>query len=185
MFTQDDGQDIGGAEDEVCLLSASETPQIELDGVKTNFLLYNCGTEMAPATMYIAGGDGEDVIITNHTTGQQCIIKGMTTTNTTDVNIYLKVDAETGQVWKIGAFETMLAFDMHDRGYLWLAPSAEFAKDIEVAYEADSSVITGSEFYDTMVGQYIYLAGEWVKITAFVSDTQLEINKTMAAGGSE
>ena len=123
--------------------------------------------------------------ITNKTTGQVCVIKGMTAGNTSDAGKVLEINAETGRVELVGA-ERELAFEMHDRGYICMAPCTPFIRELPVSYTKGSATITTSEaFMREMVGQYIYIGGAWRKMTTMISETQMGIEALMTQTGDE
>ena len=85
------------ADNETLILLSAKMPSSNypLDG--TSFYIYNPGTEPTPLTIRIAG-TAENGTITNTTNGTTCVIKGMTTGNTTSVGKYVNINSETGRV---------------------------------------------------------------------------------------
>lgn len=79
--------------------------------------------------------------------------------------------------------ETSLAFEMHQYGYIWLAPSVKYTDGIVVYYSDDSDTIVNldGEFDREMVGQYVWLNDAWHKITAFTDANTMTIADTMTA----
>ena len=149
------------------------------------FYVYNPGTERTPLRIRIAG-TAESGTITNTTNGTTCTIMGMTDGNTTDVNKYVSVDGDTGRVTLVGVFDTQLAFEMHDYGYIWLDPSIPFARDIDVSYTSGSTTITSDgAFYRDLAGKYVYLHNEWHKIASYTDSNTMVLTDAMDATGTE
>lgn len=179
-------------ETETVILMRAKMPQIPSAGSAVSFYIYNPGTERTPLRMRIAGAttSGEDEphygVITNETNGTQCKIIGMTSGNTTDVNKYLQIDAETGRVEMIGLLDTSLAFQMHDYGYIWLDPCTPFVREAAITYTSGDTVITSDgKFYEDLVGQYVYLNGEWRKIGGYTNKNTMTLTAAMDASGTE
>lgn len=80
--------------------------------------------------------------------------------------------------------ERRLAFELHDGGYITLAPSLPFEEEFTVSYTSGSSTITG-RFAEYMVGQYIYLDGEWLKMIRMISDTEMVVSKALTKTATE
>lgn len=79
-----------------------------------------------------------------------------------------------------------MAFELHDKGYVWLSPCTPFVRSIAVSYTSGSTTITSfGEFTEAMVGQYIYLNGVWRKIFRYVDANTLTLLLSMNATGSE
>lgn len=109
----------------------------------------------------------------------------MTAGNTSDVGKVLEINSETGRVELVGA-ERELAFEMHDRGYICMAPCTPFIRELPVSYMKGSATITTSEaFTQEMVGQYIYIGGAWRKMMTMISETQMGVDALMTRTGSE
>ncbi len=61
--------------------------------------------------------------------------------------------------------EKKLAFHYHDLGYIMLAPCLPFVREMRVAHEKDSPIITSEGmFAPHMAGQFVFLDGVWRKI---------------------
>ncbi len=170
--------------DETFLLNDEQQPEpVTLQ--KNSFLLYNPGTERTPAMIRIAGDVDEQLTITNKTTGQVCVIRGMTRGNTSDAGKALEINAETGRVELVGA-ERELAFEMHDCGYICLAPCTPFIRELPISYTSGSATITTSGmFTQEMVGQFIYMDGGWRKMMTLISERQMGIDALATRTGSE
>lgn len=170
---------------ETLILSSAISPNGQFVPSDTRFLFYNPGTERTPLLIKMAG-DAEDGTITNLTNGSSCTVVEMTSAKTSGVGKTLNIDAETGRVTLVGLSGTELAFEMHDRGYIWLEPCTEFIRDIRVTYTANSSTVTAEGgFTEDVVGQYIYIGEGWHKIAEYNSATSITIADTMASSGYE
>lgn len=171
-----------GAEDEVMLLTAAQTPAVPAAASKS-FMIYNPGTERADTIIRLAGDSGTKMTIANKTTGQTCSICGMTSGMTGTAGKVLEISSKTGRVELVGA-ERELAFELHDDGYITLSPATPFEEDFDVSYTNGSSTISG-RFLERMVGQYIYLNGAWRKMTRMISETQMVIDQAMTKTATE
>ena len=80
-----------------------------------------------------------------------------------------------------------ISFEYHDEGYIRLAPCTPYQRDVMVSYTKDSNEVTvaSNQANTIMAGQYIYISGEWVRISAVQSDSTLIIGKRMEADGVE
>lgn len=164
-----------GAENEVLLLPPEMMNGTGPDGAA---LLYNPGTEAVPMIIQVAGNT-TDLIISNKTTGQKCIIHPLTE------GVTIEVNGETGRVERIGETKT-LAFDLHDGGYISLAACTPYVEDVRIRYTAGSSTIGSAGLFTTeMVGQYVYLNGQWRKLTAWANENEMNIHTTMETSGEE
>lgn len=185
------GSEAMDADNETIILFTAQMPSSTYDVSGSSFYIYNPGTEPTPLQIRIAGTTTNDAIITNVTNGQTCAVRGMTAGNTTSVNKYLKIDTDTGRVTLVGQAIPMgeteeLAFDMHDLGYIWLAPMDDFARDITISYTNGSTTITSEGKFDTwMVGKYVWLNDAWRKISAYVDADTLTLSAAMDATGSQ
>ena len=174
---------ICGTKGEILMLG-NKTPETPSTDAK-NFLLYNCGTEETPLTIRMAGESGDRMVIRNKTTGQECVIHHMTKGVTGDAGKILQVDSGTGRVELIG-MKRELAFEMHDGGYISLAPNCSFETAALARYTSGSKTVTLSDgAYEEMAGQYIYLNGAWRKIEAYINARQISIDTVMTKNGAE
>lgn len=157
--------------------------------------IYNPGTEPTPLRIRMAGSTTEPEtklnttygLIENKTNGTKCKIIGMTSERTDGINKDLVIDAETGRVTLVGNVDTQLAFQMHDFGYIWLAPSTPFLRDALIEYTSGSTMITSDDgvFFEDLVGQYVWLNNEWHKITNYIGSHAMEIDGAMDETGQE
>lgn len=155
------------------------------DASSKSFLIYNPGTELTPVLIRIAGDSGDEMVIRNKTTGQECIIRGMTAGITGSAGKNLEINAETGRVELVGAGRE-LAFELHDGGYITLAPNRNFEEEYPVHYTTGSLTITMPNGADKeMVGKYIYLADEWRRITSYINSTQMAVSAAPTKSGTE
>lgn len=158
--------DTMGAENEVLLLPPEMVTEIGIEGSQ---LLYNPGTEETPLIIR-AAGHTEDIIISNKATGQECVIHPLPEGTTIEIN------GETGRVELIGETRA-LAFELHDKGYISLAPCTPYLEDATISCTRGSTTI-GSDgiFTKEMVGQYVYLNEEWWRLTEWISENEMSIH---------
>ena len=174
-----------GADNETVILIAAQMPSPPYVLTNTVFYVYNPGTEPTPLNIVLAGSATTGTI-TNVTNGQSCVIKGLTAAMTTDVNKTLRIDSETGRVTLDGATSSSLAFDLHDYGYINLAPSTPFLRGVTVSYTSGSNIITtDGRFMEDLVGQFVYLHGQWRKIAGYTDANTMTLESAMDATGSE
>ena len=175
--------DLTAAAGEIYWPAASMRPAAPTASSKS-FLVYNPGTEITPAIIRIAGSSGEEMIIRNKTTGQECMIRGMTAGMTGSAGKNLEINAETGRVELVGTGRE-LAFELHDGGYISMAPNRNFEEEYPVQYTSGSVTITMQNGADQdMVGKYIYLEGAWRRTTSYINATQMAISAAMAKSGT-
>ena len=109
----------------------------------------------------------------------------MTQGVTGDAGKILQVDSGTGRVELIG-MKRELAFEMHDGGYISLAPNCSFETAALARYTSGSKTVTLSDgAYEEMAGQYIYLNGAWRKIEAYINARQISIDTVMTKNSVE
>lgn len=151
----------------------------------TQFVVYNPGTEKADTIIRIAGASGDKMTIRNAATEQECTIMGMTRGNTTDANKWIEIDSATGQVWLVGAATRELSFVFHDDGYIQIAPCSPYI-GANISYTTGSRTITSTEdvFTEEMVGQYVYLAGNWRYIGQVTDSKTAVLNAEMGSTGT-
>ena len=63
-----------------------------------------------------------------------------------------------------GAAGSEVAYEYHDDGYISLEPGEPEKEAFEVIYAANGSVVSDSRFDESMVGKYIWIAGDWHEI---------------------
>lgn len=108
--------DLMGADNEVMMLPVDCMPD-EPTASSKSFLIYNPGTEMTPTVIRLAGDCADELTIENKTTGQVCVIRGMTSGITSDAGRHIEISSATGRVEMVGASRE-LAFELHDKGYI-------------------------------------------------------------------
>lgn len=163
---------------ELMVLPESKMPATPTTS-STSFLMYNCGSEPANTVLNVAGNG--TITFTNEETGQTCVVKP-TTAATTSASKWLELNSRNGTCYLADSSSKTLKYDMHDYGYITIAPCNQYERNIEVMTTASSATITcdAGKFADWMVGKYIYLEGAWHKITAVSSATQATIEDTMS-----
>ena len=152
---------------------------------RTDFIVYNPGTEKAKVAIEIAGDVGDGIVITNRTTGQKCKFVGITKAETTNKNRYIVSDALNGKTVITGGNEsTKLAFLYHDKGFIDLAPSYPIIRDVEAkTLVNDSKVYLDKIIDEDVIGKYIYIGtstmqgaeNPWKKITG-VEDDEMTVS---------
>lgn len=164
--------------DELMVLQEAQMPPAPT-AASTEFLMYNCGTEYAH-TVLRAAGEG-DVTLTNLTTGQVCVVKGLTSAATTQLNKYVELDSKTGRTLLVGAADTVLDYSYHDYGYIVISPCAQYKRSMNIRSAASSTTITsdGGEFEDWMIGMYVYIGGAWHEIKDVMTPETARIDTTM------
>lgn len=143
------------------------------------YLIYNPGTEITDTVIRVSGKAPNGLKITNQTTGDICEIVSLPSSLT------LTVDSEHGFVCTSAAPDTA-AFEYHDLGYIRLAPCIPYERDVMVNYTSGKNEITFSTHFpvEENVGQYIYVGGEWLRITS-VNKNKATVNKNLAVSGFE
>ena len=171
--------DIDNAMARCGIISEEEMPAA-IQAKAGEYLVYNPGTEPADTIIRIAGDAPNGCTITNRTTGDVCTLIALPSSG------YLEIDSDAGSIVHLPSQPEEYAFEYHDYGYIRLAPSIPYERDVAVSY------INGSNQIEFMlldlaphnVGQYIRLNGEWVRIIS-VSGKSAVINKFMNVTGSE
>lgn len=164
---------------ETGLLKSAQMPPAP--GVNSSsFLMYNPGTEYAHTVIRFSGKVGSsDLMISNNTTGDKCVLKAGLYVNTGD---YLEIDSKTGRVELVSGSERQLMFAFHDEGYIRLSPCMPVYREIEINTTAGSRTIKANvpTFEESMVGQYIYVEGTWKYIGQYNTDRSISVNTTSA-----
>lgn len=155
-------------------------PQAQMPAVPTTasrqFLVYNCGTEVADTMITLAGTAPNGMTITNRTNGNVCTLVSLPVTGT------LTVDSRRGLVLHNDA----VAFNFHDDGYIRLEPYYPDITGIQAAWTSGSNQLTVSNMTPTAewVGRYVLLGTEWVKIIYVSNQGVVTLQKNMGASGS-
>lgn len=164
------------------ILEGEKLPKFSVDS--RQFLVYNMGTEPAPAIIRLAGSIEDDLVITNTTNGTVCRIIGQTDGVIPDDG-WQEINGETGQVYMVLGDERRLSYEFHDQGYIKLEPCTPYKRDVLVSYEEGSRYVTCSmgQFNNVQVGQYIYIENEWKYIGRVVNSNTIEINVPTKTSG--
>ena len=172
-----DAIDEDGAESHCGILKKGEMPS-PIEPAAGTYLVYNPGTEPCGATIRIAGRAPNGLMIEN-SFGDKCKILSLPESG------YLEIDGNSGTVKAMPADE--LAFEYHDEGYIQLAPCTPYERDVVVSYMPDSNVVSfmTKTTSSSMVGRYIRLAGEWVKIVSLLSENDVVVSKRMPYHNTE
>lgn len=82
----------------------------------------------------------------------------------------------------VSGTERTLYFAFHDEGYIRLAPFDPLYRNIAVNTTAGSKTITtrAGTFSEDMLGQYIFIEGQWKYIGDFNSSSSVDTNTTSA-----
>lgn len=153
------------------------------------FLVYNPGTERCGLTVKLAGSTGKEgsVKLYNEATGQTCTAMYLTDELTTDADMWVEIDGENMETRWQGSVTSEIDYRYHDDGYLSLVPGTPFVKDVVVSYTQGSGAVTSSagEFDDEMLGQYIFLNGDWRLITLVRNGQEMEVAWLADASANE
>lgn len=146
-----------------------------------DYIIYNPGTEYADTVIRIAGTAPNGVTIENRTTGAVCKLLAIPAPPDC-----LVLDSETGDVY-LGSDTDGHCFEVHDEGYIRLAPCTPYQRDMVISYTSGSNKITFSDYAITEdnVGQYILLAGSWYRIIAVTNASTAVLNASMSKSGAE
>lgn len=183
VTTAENGSD--GA-NETGLLSAAMMPAAPTS-TASEFLIYNPGNVPCGLLISVGGNAQNGVTFTNMTTDQVCTLKGFSRAETTSVGMRVDANGETMQTFYRGSTNQALAYRFHEDGYIWLAPSTPIEKELHVTYSNGSNVVRNADglFRKCMVGQYIYLNGQWRPITEFISREEIRTGWTATVSGDE
>lgn len=147
-----------------------------------NFLIYNPGTIKSDLLIRIGGKAPNGLKIVNETTGEQCVLLGLP-----DSNDYLEIDSETGSVKSLPTLANGFAFEFHDSGYIRLAPSCPYDRNVSVVYDGGSNDIFFPAFCvdESYIGRYIYIDEAWRKIVGIRDDNTAIVLTQPARSGAE
>ena len=173
--------------DEVDLLPSSLLPFgiILYNGkvVSSSILVYNPGTEQGQSLITFAGdvGDLDDLVFTNETTGDTCVLKkGLTTNglNTIEINSKtMRMEVVSG-----GAGPRTVDFEYHGGGYISFAPNRIIRDRVSITTAGGSSIIHGNNIFNSeMVGAYIYVDSAWHEILACTASDTIVYDDTAAS----
>lgn len=169
--------DKDGAANHCGILEINEMPDAILTESGT-YLVYNPGTEVCDTVIRIAGTAPNGVLIENNN-GDICKLVSLPSSG------YLEISSDHGTVKAMPADE--LAFEYHDEGYIRLSPCTPYDRDVMVSYESGSNaVILHAHKADiSMIGKYMRIRGEWLKISSVLSDSSVVVSKQLLTSGTE
>ena len=160
MYAACGEEDPDGAMEHCGMLPVSMMPSSPL-AHPGSYLVYNPGTEMTEVTIKIAGSAPNGLEIRNETTGDVCQMLGVVT----DPN-WIEINSDEGSIKIKPSTEDKFAFELHNLGYIRLAPCTPYLRNLSYEMESGSDEIVVYEPYLTqdMVGQYMYINGGWRRI---------------------
>lgn len=162
-----DGQDTDGAKNYCDILKAEQMPDApSLTGGQC--LIYNCGSENAPAVITLQGEAPKGIVIENKTNGTKCAITGL------PYELPLRIDGWDGSV-AVGE-DRKLEFLYHEEGFISLAPCGLIGEAITAeAGERENIIRVSGAEADELIGAYIYINGEWVKMIGRQGDGSIAL----------
>ena len=146
--------------------------------------LANPGQEPAALGVAIAGDVGGGIIIANRTTGQSMKLVAINDTITPSGKEII-VDPISGKTVISGNGETKLAVMHHEYGFLSLAPSFPAVRNIYITYNNSNIVTVLNVLNQDIVGKYIFIAGDWVKIVEQIDRHTIKIEQSVHTASSE
>lgn len=175
---------------ETGLISSTMMPPLNYAGfsdTSKTILLYNPGNARAPLTIRLAGDVGEDgLYLYNRTTGQGCRFVHVTAEETSAIGVYLEADAEYGTVYAVSPISRTPAYLYHDDGYIHLEGGFPIDRGLSFSYVGNTrEVVCQDGLKEDMVGKYIYLHAQWVRIERLIDSTTAAVNFTFSHSGNE
>lgn len=172
-----DTYDVDGAMAHCGIIEKSEMPDKISPSVGT-YLVYNPGTEVCDTIIRVAGSAPNGLTIEN-SSGDICKQVSLPSSG------YLEINSDYGTVKAMPTNE--LAFEYHDDGYIRLLPCTPYERDVEVVYTEDSNIVSFSTRLtdNTLIGRYMRLNGEWLRIVSINSDDSVIVNKRLSISGTE
>jgi len=171
-----------------------EKEEMDKDREFTNLIVYhsnplqiklaNPGQEYAALGVALAGDVGEGVIISNNTTGQSMKLVAITNAVTPEGKEVV-VDPISGKTIVSGNGENKINFLYHDYGFLSLAPSFPAIRNVFINYNNDYIIEILNMLHQDIVGKYIFIVDEWVKITEQIDLHHFKTNKVIEGTGNE
>lgn len=160
-------------------------PPVEFESLTEpkDIVLVNPGTRRSPVCIVVSGDVGEGVEITNRTTGQSCLIIGLTKDITTNAGKSLYVDGMNGKVVLSGNNKSEAAFLYHDKGFIELESSFPAIRHIFVNH-GRYSVSTIIKFEDNVEGKHMFIDNRWVKILKQTDTNHMTIDTSVSEGTS-
>lgn len=154
-----------------------ETDFIDLDQ-ETPVILANPGTEPAALSIQIAGDTGAGVVIENKTNGTACGFTPMSRAGTTDIGAYVQVNGINGKTTFVRDLDKKVSFVYHSSGFITLEPAFPSIREVYVTTSGKDVTVVNRIFED-VIGQFIFVKGNWYKIDEQPSLNQLKTQVDM------
>lgn len=177
LYTSYKDYDTDGANKHCGIISESEMPPIAKAEPGT-YLIYNPGTEVCDTLIRIGGFAPNGLTISN-SNGDKCVITLLPTSG------YLEIDSDYGTVKLMPNDE--MAFEFHNDGFIRLDPCIPYYSDVIASFTSNSNIVSLPAFSinKSLVGKYIRLSGEWIRISSITSDGNIIVGKRMQSSGVE
>lgn len=177
LYTSYEDYDADDAMKHCGIISKSEMPPT-VDTELGTYLIYNPGTELCNTIIRVGGSAPNGLTISN-SNGDKCVITSLPTSG------YLEINSDYGTVKLMPKDE--MAFEFHNDGFIRLSPCTPYDRDVVASFTADSNIVTLPTFSvnKSLVGKYIRLSGEWIRISSITSDGNIIIGKRMQSSGVE
>ena len=163
-------------------LTTSQMPDDAFTNVTASksFILYNAGNVPASVAIRFNGeADTEGFVVYNRQTGQEAKFVAFTRTATTDRNMFVISDSLNGKTVLTDGTTSTLMFLYHDYGEIELVPSLHYMQGTKFEYHAGSStVIVDRAFDEDMIGKYVYLDGNWHRISKIIDGNSIQVEVT-------
>ena len=162
---------------EVDLLPEDLMPATDVKSL-SEFVVYNPGTELGQSFIEFAGttgaANGDNLVITNVTNGDKCIIRAGTTT---DTGKHYEIDSKKGRMELVSTTGRILDYVPHGAGYIHFEPNVILADNILITQTSGSRVLTSHyAFKPEYVGAYIYIDGGWKYLGTYTSEAEMQMN---------
>lgn len=178
LYTSYEEEDTDGAAVYSGIIRQSEMPQIDLSAGR--HLVYNPGTKKTDLTLKIAGTAPNGLTIHNATTGETCTLLMLV-----DSPNWVEINSHDGSIRIQPSDEDNFAFELHDLGYVTLAPCTPFTPDVTVSYEAGSNIVTHDALLtQETVGQYMRVGEKWLRIIAIQDETHVVVSEFVGVSGA-
>ena len=176
-YTSYDTYDADGAMDHCGILEKNEMP-VDISPALGTYLIYNPGTEPCDTIIRI-GGTAPNGLTIQNSSDDVCKIVSLPSSG------YLEINSDHGTVKTMPGDE--LAFEYHDEGYIRLDPCTPYERDVMVSYAANSNIVSfvARSTADSLVGRYVRLNGEWLRIVSIHSENSVIVSKKLSTSGVE
>jgi len=155
------------------IMAESERPVNYLTGNEGTILAANLGNAVAKPNILLAGKFPTGTTIKNVTTGQEMTIKN----DEPEEHTYI-ISASTGLTEHFVDAQTREAADTIKTGsFITLLPAFPAP---EIKYEIVDGVLMSQQATEDMVGKYVFINGEWLKIIA-VDGFAITLEKAVAS----